>query len=324
LYRLPDPASPGDSVEIPGPDVSGDQMLWCVYNDADPKRHTNDAGGSAPLGLEIRQTTFSFNRQGALGNTIFLKFEIIHPALSAPTDAVYQTTLQDMYVSLWADPDLGGAGDDLVGCDTTLSLGYCYNATNSDQIYGSAPPAVGYDFFLGPRTPLGDTLGLSSFNKYINGTDPGSSDETYNYMQGLQADGAVLINPKTGEPTRYFNSGDPVVGTGWLDNNAADKRMMLSSGPFEMAPGDTQVVVGAIVMGQGSNRLSSVAGLRFFDAFAQDAFDKDFDLPSPPPTPLVETTVEMELAASCMPLVKSNTRATRMMKPMKIKFRSTI
>ena len=140
-----------------------------------PARHTNQAGNSAPLGLEIRQTTFAFNRQGALGNTIFIKLEIIHPALSAPTDTVYRTTLQDMYVSLWADPDLGGATDDLVGCDTTLSLGYCYNATNNDQIYGSAPPAVGYDFFLGPRTPAGDTLGLTSFNKYINGTDPASS-----------------------------------------------------------------------------------------------------------------------------------------------------
>jgi hypothetical protein len=298
-YRLPDPASPGDSLDVPGPDVSGDQMLWSVYNDADPERHTNQAGNSAPLGLEIRQTTFSFNRQGALGNTIFLKFEIIHPALSAPTDVVYRTTLQNMYVSLWADPDLGGSSDDLVGCDTTLSLGYCYNATNSDQIYGAAPPAVGYDFFLGPRTPLGDTLGLTSFNKYINGTDPASSDATYNYMQGLQGDGAELINPTTGLPTRYFNSGDPVVGTGWLDNNAADKRMMLSSGPFEMAPGDTQVVVGAIVMGQGNDRLSSVAGLRFFDTFAQDAFNKNFNLPSPPPTPQVETTVGHNTVTLC-------------------------
>ena len=299
MYRLPDPDSPDDSLDVPGPDVSGDQMLWCVYNDADPERHVNEAGNSNPLGLEIRQTTFAFNRQGALGNTIFIKLEIIHPELSAPTDTVYRTTLQDMYVSLWADVDLGGAGDDVVGCDTTLSLGYTYNATNNDQTYGGAPPAVGYDFFLGPRTPLGDTLGLTSFNKYINGTDPASPDATYNYMQGLLPDGTDLIDPTTGVPTRYFNAGDPVSGVGWLDNNAADKRMMLSSGPFEMAPGDTQVVVGAIVMGQGSNRLSSVAGLRFFDTFAQDAFDKSFDLPNPPPQPKVEVAVDHNRVTLC-------------------------
>ena len=35
--------------------------------------------------------------------------------------------IDDMYISLWDDPDLGYAGDDFVGCDTTLSLGFCYN-----------------------------------------------------------------------------------------------------------------------------------------------------------------------------------------------------
>jgi len=299
LYRLPDPENPGDSLDVPGPDVSGDQMLWCVYNDADPTLHTDAAGNSAPLGLEIRQTTFAFNRQGALGNALFMKFEIIHPRLSAPTDTLYRSTLRDMYVSLWADVDLGGANDDVVGCDTTLSLGYTYNATNNDDIYGGTPPAVGYDFFLGPRTPLGDTLGLTSFNKYINGTDPSATEETYNYMQGLLPTGDLLINPQTGLATTFYNPGDPVTGQGWLDNNAADKRMMLSSGPFEMAPGDTQVVVGAIVLGQGSNRLSSVSGLRFFDTFAQDAFDKDFDLPSPPIQPTVKATVEHGTVSLC-------------------------
>lgn len=298
-YRLPDPASPGDSVDVPGPDVAGDQMLWSVFNDADPEWHVNEAGNSAPLGLQIRQTTFAFDRAGALGNTIFLRFEIIHPYLATATDDVYRTTLEDMYVSLWADVDLGGAGDDLAGCDTTLSLGFTYNATNNDQTYGKAPPVVGYDFFLGPRTAGGDTLGMTSFNKYINGTDPASSDATYNYMQGLQPDGSDLIDPTTGEPTHYFNSGDPVLGTGWLDNNAADKRMMLSSGPFTMAPGDTQIVVAAIVVGQGSNRLSSVAGLRFYDTYAQDAFDKAFDLPSPPSQPKVEVAVDHGTVTLC-------------------------
>ena len=102
----------------------------------------------------------------------------------------------------WADPDLGGFTDDLVGCDTTLSLGYCYNATNNDQLYGSTPPAVGYDFFLGPVTAAGDTLGLVSFNKYINGTDPASPDEVYNYMNGRIPSTEVLfrIARYTGRP----------------------------------------------------------------------------------------------------------------------------
>src|SRR5262249_37565032 len=34
------------------------------------------------------------------------------------------------------------------------------------------------------------------------------------------------------------------------------------------------------------------AALRFFDTFAQDAFDKSFDLPSPPPPPQVDVAVD--------------------------------
>lgn len=64
MYRLPDSSTPAedDSVDVPGPDVAGDMMMWCVYNDASPSNHTNDAGGSTPLGVEITQKTFAFNR----------------------------------------------------------------------------------------------------------------------------------------------------------------------------------------------------------------------------------------------------------------------
>lgn len=278
LHRLPDTSTPAedDSVDVPGPDVLGDMMLWSVYNDADADLHTNM--GTEPLNIEVQQTTFGFNRQGALGNTVFLKFVIINKGTEV---------LQNSFVSLWSDPDLGGAADDLVGSDVDLSLGYVYNATDADQVYADRTPAVGYDFFLGPIGALGDTLPLTSFNKYINGTDPANADEAYNYMQGLLPDGSTLIDPTTGDPTTYFHPGDPVTGTGWLDSNPADRRFLLNSGPFDMAPGDTQVVVGAIIIGEGSSRLSSISGLRFFDTFAQDAFDKNFDLPSPPPQPQV-------------------------------------
>jgi len=102
-------------------------------------------------------------------------------------------TLNQCYFSIWSDPDLGTAGDDLVGCDTTLGLGFVYNETNDDSQYGEAPPALGIDFFQGPmidtlidptltkldtalmwgqKYPYSKNLGMTSFNKYINGTDP--------------------------------------------------------------------------------------------------------------------------------------------------------
>ncbi len=261
------------------PHIIGDQTLWAIFNDADASRHSNNAGNSIPpLGVEVSLTAFAFNRQGALGNTAFLSYRLINKG---------SNTLDSTFVSIWSDPDNGGAGDDLVGVDTSLSLGYCYNATNNDNVYGSRPPAVGYDFFLGPKV-AGDTLALSSFNKYINGTDPNSKEQSYNYMKGLEADGSPVIDPTSGLPTKFTNPGDPVAGTGWLDGNPADRRLMLSSGPFTMAPGDTQFVVTAVLVGQGRDRLSSVKALKFYDQSAQDAFDRDFNLPNPPDKPIVQ------------------------------------
>jgi hypothetical protein len=275
-YRFPDPNVPGDSITVTGPDVRGDQMLWSVYNDAEPTAHSNGAGSTAPLGVEVRQTTFGFDRQGALGNTIFLQYDITNRST---------TQIDSVYVQLWSDPDLGGAADDLVGCDTLLSLGYVYNATNTDQLYGDRPPAVGYDFFQGPK--VGNTvLPLTAFVFYQNGTDPTNVQQTFNYMKGLQANGTPFTD-NNDNPTPFYASGDPVTGTGYLDSNPSDRRFMLISGPFTLPPDSTQTIVGAVVIAQGGDRLSSVTGLKFFDIKAQTAFDVNFDLPSPPPQPKV-------------------------------------
>ncbi len=263
--------------------ILGDQMMWAVYNDLDPTLHNNRADGLLKaLGVEVQQTTFAFSAQGALGNTIFIKYKFINRG---------SNQLDEMYVSQWSDPDLGGATDDLVGCDIGLSVGFVYNATNSDGLYGANVPSVGFDFFQGPKVG-GSPLPQTSFNKYINGTDPNTAAKSYHYMQGLDADSNTVINPITGAPTTFVVSGDPVAGTGWLDTAPADRRLMLSSGPFSMAPGDSQEVVVGMVVGQSVNRLASIALMKFFDQSAQSAFDLNFNVPPPPDPPAVTVTPE--------------------------------
>jgi hypothetical protein len=274
--------------DLGNPKLYGDQTCWAVYNDADPNQHTNNSGNTQPLGIEIQQTSFAYGRSGPLGNTIYLKYLIINKS---------ENTLEDTYVSLWADPDVGFAGDDLVGCDTALSLGYSYNGDETDAVYGSAPPAVGFDFLQGPIAPgdpsdsaffMGEwisgyrNLPMTSFNKYINSLDPNNSQETYYYMQGLLANGNPVVDPD-GDTTTFFVAGDPVAGTGWIDNAPADRRMMMSSGPFTMLPGDTQEVVAAIIVAQGADRLASITKLKDIDQQVQAAYNFYFDIPEPPP-----------------------------------------
>jgi hypothetical protein len=280
-----DQGAPLDSMGKPA--ILGDAMIWSVYNDADPSTHTNTAGSTAPLGVEIQQSTFAFNRSGALGNIIFVRYKILNKG---------GNQLDSMYVSAWSDPDLGGFTDDLVGCDTTRSLGYVYNATANDQIYGGTPPSVGYDFFRGPIVPTAtpgvfDTLGMASFNKYVNGTDPSDAGQTYHYMQGLQANGdPVHFNDDTLQAITTFQvPGDPVTSAGWLDSNPGDRRLQLSTGPFNMAPGDSQEVTIAIIVGQGTDNLSSITAMKDEDDKAQIVFNLNFDIPEPPPSPTIYT-----------------------------------
>src|SRR5678810_771077 len=96
-------------------------------------------------------------------------------------------------------------------------------------------------------------------------------------MQGLNGDGTPIVDP-FGHVTHYMVAGDingpPDIN--WVDSNPADRRFFLTSGPFTMLPGDTQVVVVAIMMAQCGNRKLSVSALQFVDDVAQSAYDLGF------------------------------------------------
>jgi hypothetical protein len=102
--------------------ILGDQMCWAVYNDADQTNHTNAAGNNGfsqdqrILGVEVQQTTFAFDQQGPLGNTVFIQYRIINKGAN---------TLDNMFVSQWSDPDLGGYTDDLVDATLACRLDSC-------------------------------------------------------------------------------------------------------------------------------------------------------------------------------------------------------
>jgi hypothetical protein len=215
-----------------------------------------------------------------------------------------------------------------VGCDTVLSLGYCYNSDNSDTDYGDSPPAVGIDFFQGPIVPSpGDTayvsgkmfvdyknLPMTCFLYYNNSNEnngnPQTGPEVYNYMQGRWRDGRHIVNDGgtgigTGPETNFMYPGDPETGTGWLDSSPADRRFMMTTGPFTMEPwedtngngkedvgepGVQEIVAGAVIA-RGTNNLNSATLLKQYDAQAQLAYDLNFNLASPPPPPVTSVTL---------------------------------
>jgi hypothetical protein len=304
----------GNGAYDPDVDIAGvkgaSQTIWFVAND---NNSTNTANlyGTPPLGVECQVTIWAYAQEGPLGNMLFKSYLLINKST---------VSFDSMYVCQWVDPDLGNAYDDLVGCDTSLSLGFVYNANIVDATYGSLPPpSAGFDFFQGPRvTSPGSSaifrgkridgfrnLPMTAFFYFINSDptladptrgDPAGASQFYNYMRGkVGLTGQYFLDPQ-GRPTTFTLTGDPVAGTGWLDGvqfRADDRRMGLSSGPFTMAPGDTQeIVVAEICAGAmpGVDRLAAVGLLKFYDKVAQLAYDNFFELPSPPPAPRFAAT----------------------------------
>ena len=280
------------------PKIIGDETLWFVSNDLDTAT-TRFTYGSNPIGLEVQTTVFGFNRED-LKDVVFKKYRVINKS---------NTTIEDMYFTYWADDDLGDAGDDYEGFDSTLNMGYVYNADNFDWSYGSPPPAVAHMLVQGPIVQASQTDSARYGDRWIKGyrnlkmtssgmmikhgyggdypTDPpaGVYEGTmhwYNDMQGLNSNGNPIINPITGEPTKWPLNGDPVTGTGWYLGDGwpggpspNDRRYHVPTGPFNMAPGDTQEVCIAIFMALGTDNINSITELRNLAAHTQEFYDTE-------------------------------------------------
>ena len=294
--------------ETPGI-ANADQVIWYVITDAD-KGTTNSFYGTDPIGVEIQITLWAYNQPGAsLGQLVFKQLRIINKGDGDLTEA---------YVTLFSDPDLGDYGNDLIGVDVDKSMMYCYNGEVTDshfEAFGLAVPAAGYDFFAGPiveapgETAIFDlkekegyrNLPASSFGYYgdAENSDPQPQGEVesarkyYNLMKGFRPfddlENPIAWLDQNGEPSKFIYNGDPVRGTGHLDSSPGDRRMLINSGPFTLAEGDTQDVVVAVVGGLGDNNLSSITAMRNNDVVAQQLFDDLFQsVPASPPPPVVE------------------------------------
>ena len=208
--------------QIDTPGVRGaSQTIFLCMTDGFPQSHTAGegfGGGTPPLYSEVHLTAWCYS-QPSYADMQFLKFVIINKGLQPWTRT---------YLSLISDPDLGEAVDDYIGCDTTRKLGFCYNGTNYDPIYGTAPHAVGfilikgaYNKYSNPPKQLDLTSFVPFYGSMVGGgyceTDPnGEPYSAYFMMQGFKKDSTCwldptqLINPPNFyKKTKYVFPGDP-------------------------------------------------------------------------------------------------------------------
>jgi hypothetical protein len=262
-----------------------DELLFMVYMDytnCTNNVHQSEIslpGGTLPIGVEIHQLSFMFNCP-PLQNTYFVKWKIINKS---------QYNWDSTYFSFYNDIDIGagvcGAHDDAVGCDTTREMVFGYNGDNEDCNYGTNPPAIGNRYIQTPLRFTGnnndtaklpyDTIagylmtGLSGYyyqeksppDPCLN--DPDNAIAGYNIMKGKDACGHDIINPFSGQPTRFRYDGDACSRIGWFDSLKYERRDDAIFGPISMNSADTQIIVmGGSITRDGGNNFQNVCALQ--------------------------------------------------------------
>jgi hypothetical protein len=274
------------------PFLPGTQTLFYSMSDGYAKYHyyTPEA-----LKAQIQVTSWCYNSvtDPVISNTIFTEFKVINRNSLPWNDAV---------ISFWSDEC---SNDQIaVGCDTNLNLGYAYCAPNSWQ-YENNPPAFGFLLLQGPAEYTGNSddtvltyipgnnnrimrigykeIVLSSFNMFQNASfyykEPSNYKEIYSTMQGLFFNDSNWVNPINSHITKFPFSGDPESGTGWYQSatmNFGNRRLLMNFGFLNIEPGDTQSVIIAQIVSQGSNNLNSVTKLKQNSQYIKNVFENNF------------------------------------------------
>ncbi|QOJ27959.1 MAG: T9SS type A sorting domain-containing protein [Ignavibacteriales bacterium] len=305
------------------PLLIGDYTSYTVYNDAVPslKRLFRD---QHPLGIQVAQSVFvkSLSTSG-FNETAFIGYTI--------TNKGTHDVLDDVYFSVYSDPDLGDYSDDLIGSDSTRNGGYAYN-DGGDTEFGENPPAFMQSFTQLPYTYIPGVTYIDSNSNglYDEGTDtpldsvsvnlgPAIGQRTISgarfvpvssFMQTMQSHPQVgsqtltamlrniqLGNDNWGQPIdvcewsfgngpalsdcdninpHFMYSGNPVSGTGWLNNTYIDQRFLLTAGPFRMEKNKPVSILVSLAIGRSNTALNSIKKVQDVTDFAHQIYNSNF------------------------------------------------
>ena len=279
--------------DIPG-FLNSDQTLWFISNDM---VIGNDDIYQLPFiskqtNIELQTTVWAYAKNDFLKGVVFKKYKLINKSK--------RDTVKQMYVGMFSDSDLAFPGNDLNGCDTTLHLGYTYNGDDRDFDYVNKPPVMGFLLLKGAYVPgtvddqifvdgkrikgkkdLLMTGFISTWPEFNYDPTPYSYNVNYSYNQlrgAIGRTGLIFPDPITKQSTNKQVAGDPVRNIGWLDNiimPPGDRRFVISTGPFNMAPGDTQEVIFAQIVTSSTSRLGSVSYLKYLAKYVKDFYENE-------------------------------------------------
>jgi hypothetical protein len=261
------------------PDIKGDQAIYIIRNDIG-NTHTETNGEKIGIEQHIMFYGFRCDNYPELNNTLFVEMTIHNRG---------SHNMSNFYIGTFADMDLGYYQDDYVGCNLDLNLSYTYNGDSDDEVlangYGVNPPAQGLVYLNGT---------MDKFMYYNNDQtvigNPNTPQDFYNYLQGIWKDNVPMTYGGDGHGSgsgattnqcsyMFPNDTDPNFTTPWTEvtagNVPADRRSVMSNGPFTLPAGASYTLEYAFVFAWDSTNTNggSVPLLFNYTQNIQDFYD---------------------------------------------------
>ncbi|MGE3801413.1 MAG: hypothetical protein AB7H80_10360 [Candidatus Kapaibacterium sp.] len=250
-----------------GPSIISDQDMVAVFKDTDLSFYEieeNKARSQGyPLGIQVEQQVFNWET-GRLKDVVVIRYRFINKS----PDTLYNCYMAPVY-----DIDIGSAWNDRMRVlipsqhQDSLNMGVMWSeASGGDSAYGN----VGVDILESPAVyPVGneeegfirrdkayyensEQLGLHALRNWVIDVDPQTPEERYRFMAVQTRDG---------------------------DNGGGDKRLCISTGPFNMYPGDTAVVAVGLIFAYGlvpeqKGTWEDLKDLIDLDMYTQQMYDR--------------------------------------------------
>ena len=248
------------------PIIKSSQDSYCVYDDAN--------NTVEKLGIKVDQTGYAFGLAYA-EDLLFFTYELTNDS---------ETAYDSVYFALYLDFDVGNIsggineyGDDIIEFDPANDFITSYDATHYSEEWGGSTGIMGVTLLESPQIN-GEMAGITDvhFNRYDNDVDDDS----------LQM--VILSSNRDYMPANYRLEDYTHPGAennlhfddfGIINPEGEDLVVTFSSGPFDLAPGDTLKFMTCIVAGVDEADLAKNL------AEAQNLYAIDFQTPKPPPVP---------------------------------------
>ena len=211
-----------------GPAIKSDEDIFCTYKDTDlvyyEDGETVRRAEGCPLGLQFEQTLYSWD-DPQYEDAIIVFYSVINTSAD---------TLKDCWFASMSDPDLALKSNSSQGSTNDRSRYYNEDSEKNLAVFwtmgdrGEKGRGFGYLGLSLIMTPAVDEQGfLRKDNSIYNPSEQlGMTTFRSNFISGDEKTTAG----------RYDFMSKGVFST---DNEAGDKRGLLSTGPFNLRPGDT-------------------------------------------------------------------------------------